>query len=121
MMGYSRCVAATLLFALAAHGFSLGLDIPKGVDPANPFPAGLPHLDNPFIDNLKDPWSEPELPKNAYRGLYVSKAAAAAAAMGQTCEHKMLQHVTHCTDSDALPLTNIQTATSVMSAGHQPC
>jgi hypothetical protein len=84
-------VAAALLLvfgccALTGHGFSLQPDSKDNIDPSNPFPAGIPHLDNPFKDNLRDPWTEPELSKNAYRGLYVSAAAAAA---GQSHQHKL--------------------------------
>ncbi|WIA11663.1 hypothetical protein OEZ85_011764 [Tetradesmus obliquus] len=55
---------------MTGHGFSFQTNDKDGIDPSNPFPAGIPRLDNPFLDNLKDPWAEPELPQNAYRGLY---------------------------------------------------
>lgn len=80
-MGYARITAAPLLLVLACcalishvHGSSLQPNQKDGVDPSNPFPAGIPRLDNPYVDNLKDPWVEPELPSNAYRGVYVSAA-----------------------------------------------
>lgn len=75
-------VLLLLLVVARAHAFVFPKPDPADrIDPVNPFPAGIPMPNNPFVVNAIDPWVEPKLPENAYRGVYVSGHTAHSTSM----------------------------------------